>query len=167
MGERWGYGEDGFQAISFEMRPDGAIDIVAAGYDGYTEITAMPYEEFKALAAVMHEEHLAWRALQETKPTAKLVREVMALSGLGPGEVAELVGGVGSNSMRTWLSGGLVSSAKEERLIRLRSAFQTMPYDPHLGCRQAVFSAPEGGLSLHEQLRRELPRSEPIQGTGY
>lgn len=164
MGYEWRY--EGAQHVGFEY-DGGTVDVWVADHNGVAQMQHMPFSEFLAAAAVMYEEHRAWIAEQETKADAKLVREVMALSGLGPGELADLVGGIGFRTVHLWISGAPISSSRRERLLHLREVFDAMSYYPHLGRRHAVFSTIGDGVNLYERLRRELPRGEPIQGAGY
>lgn len=167
MGSTWEYGEDGYQSISFEYRPGGTVDVVAAGYEGFTEITGLPYAEFKALAAVMHEYHLAEEAKNpklDGAPDAREIREVLAMSGLGPGGLARLMG-VGVSTLLLWYAGvgGIRHAEKRKRLERIRGALGRMDFDPHTGRRAALFAPRDGRPSLYDELLRELPRSEPVQ----
>lgn len=53
MERTWGYGEDGYQAITFEYVSGGVINIYASGYDGYTEISRMPFDQLSEMYGAM------------------------------------------------------------------------------------------------------------------
>lgn len=162
MGYEWRYEDEQHAGFEFD---DGTVDLWIADHNGVAQMQRMPYAEFQAMVAVMREEYLAWQAELEKRPGAKLVREVLALSGLHHDELAGLFGHTGVNTVRLWLVGSDSYKLYKERLLRLKEAFAEMEFDPHLGRRQAVFRG--ASLSLYERLRRELPEREPLWGTRW
>jgi hypothetical protein len=161
----WEYDDDR-NSMSVWYLPGGELEICAVGREGHTTIN-MPYEEFVSLYYAMREHRMADLANRDASPDIRLVRSVLALSGMEMEDLARLLG-TSTNAVVSMLGGGRMSERRRRALLRAQEVFGAMVFDPHFGRRRAIFEYRDG-TSVYAKLLAELHQDdgEPIQGPGY